>query len=272
MTATSHRHLPRLQPRAGSSWLSPDVIQTWQQLHFKGAVADLPATRARRAGGTRTRTRTPADPHRSHPRRPRGTRPARARRRRGTRGSARARAPEVWPPRQSPPNRPAGRQKPPSPAGRVLPHPRTAAPPAGAFPRRAGEPRRPQHMRALCFPRSRALPTCRAGGTPAAPPLPPRRADPAGENLLSETHADGDGSDFSAALRCESGEAPSPPAAPSPRRHRRAPGRWQGTRRGGEGPHAATRATGSTCHASPHRTRFPRLGARRPRPHRKYRR
>lgn len=47
---------PPPQPRAvraGSSWLGPDVIQTWQQLHFK-ARRGAPGPPARRAGSDRT--------------------------------------------------------------------------------------------------------------------------------------------------------------------------------------------------------------------------
>lgn len=44
--------------RAGSSWLGPDVIQTWQQLRFK-ARRGAPGPRARRAGGRRRRAERP---------------------------------------------------------------------------------------------------------------------------------------------------------------------------------------------------------------------
>lgn len=48
--------------RAGSSWLGPDVIQTWQQLRFK-ARRGAPGPRARRAGGRRRRAERPKFRH-----------------------------------------------------------------------------------------------------------------------------------------------------------------------------------------------------------------
>lgn len=64
--------------RAGSSWLGPDVIQTWQQLRFK-ARRGAPGPRARRAGGAAAPRgaaevsplpRSPSRPPRAAPRAP----------------------------------------------------------------------------------------------------------------------------------------------------------------------------------------------------------
>ncbi|XP_064317841.1 proline-rich protein 2-like [Phalacrocorax carbo] len=123
---------------------------------------------------------------------------------------------------------------------------RGAEPPPHAV-RTSAFPRRPQHMRALCFPRSRALPTCGGGGTPPARPPrsapPPRK--PRGRQELKLVGAGrgqrrtGPGATLTrAALRGRQGAI----AAPSPRR---APGRPPA-----EAPRRESRATGSTCHGS----------------------
>lgn len=213
------------------------------------AAADLPATRARRGGGDadpRTPGQQPRGGRRGLPARPSAVRAARCRTERACIQSFTA------PPNSSK----TGSQPlkhtvlrttsvtPPTPA---TPGPRPRRARTSAFPQRAGEPRRPQHMRALCFPCSRALPTCRAGGTPAAP----RRTALRSPELKlvgagrGHTPAETGAACTGAELRERQDAIAARRTVPTPATPRTGPGAGRGR------PHAATRATDSTCPASP---------------------
>lgn len=237
------------------------------------AVADLPAMRARRGGGDTDppgpgTLRQPRGDRRNSPARPCTPAPC------AQRGTLRSACAKFYRPSKVLQNRqPAAKNhRPPRdkfyPTDTPTPWGSATTPFArtSAFPRRAGEPRRPQHMRALCFPCSRALPTCRAGGTPAAPP--PRK--PRGKQRLKLVGAGrghtlpAPGATFTrSVLRERYGRHRRPPHRPhAGNAAHRAGGRAPAG--GGKAPHAATRATGSTCHASPRLHVFPSRGVYRP--------
>lgn len=230
------------------------------------AVADLPAMRARLGGGDTDppgpgTLRQPRGDRRNSPARPCTPAPC------AQRGTPRSACAKFYRPSKVLQNRqPAAKNhRPPRdkfyPTDTPTPWGSATTPFArmSAFPRRAGEPRRPQHMRALCFPCSRALPTCRAGGTPAAAQTP-RKAAAETCWRRARAHVAGAGSDLHS--RCVAGavRTPSPPAAPSPRRQRRAPRRWQGAGRSGEGPTRRHPCDRQHVSRQPTAARFPLSG------------
>lgn len=149
------------------------------------------------------------------------------------------------------------------PLKNTVPHTTSATPPTpatpgpsprgartSAFPRRAGEPRRPQHMRALCFPCSRALPTCRAGGTPVAPPPAPHNPpEPRVKTCWRRARAHTSSRNGSCLYWRQATGAAGRHRRPPHRPHAGNPAHRAGAARGR--PHAATCATDGTCLASP---------------------
>lgn len=226
---------PSPPPRAGSSWLGPDVIQTWQQFHFKG----LSQTSRQRGHAAAGATRTPG-PRGSPgaaggacpPFHPSAVRAARCRAERACIQSFTA------PPNSSK----TGRQplKTLSRARQVPPH--QHPPPRGRAPAGRGRALSPgapgsRAARSTCEPfvfpaAGRCL---RAAPGARRPPRHPRRtALPSPELKLvgAGTRQQQERELLVLAPSYGSGRTPSPPAAPSPRRQRRAPGRGQH----GEGP------------------------------------
>lgn len=218
---------PRLRSRAAPH-ARPDVIQTWQQFHFKGGCTDLPdaasvpprssghacapPSRApsRRIGdprgrGAPTDTGSPVAPPLKFPRGPEGQKPPRAPpgpRRSGTRGPLLSGGVgETGTPRARPPGE-LGRPRPPAPGAKLLPSPPSGKP--GAAPPRARRElatfavlwklarRHHQEITLSCSRRPRRRPQSEAHGEPdtrdADRPRPRARGLSGGAHTHAHTH------------------------------------------------------------------------------------